>query len=461
MVGGLRFQKKLNAGASEVAASSAPPQDVVIPSFLPPPQSRDATAPARYHPPSTPSRGLILVPNSSPLAQSPAYHQPYQPYQAQNAQGSSSTASSSQYNPWSQSGPSTVQDVLSSSSDFVYGNGPAHASFTRPSRPRGGDVRPLSDVDGLVDEGPPRKRINRGTPPDTQPLGMMTPGSPDIQRPGQRRKQNNSAEGLSHSSDESMLDARSSLAGPSKRIVRGQRPDHADSYEFTVFQLSHPGRDLTVLKAAWNEAKGNDNMASSLLSDPSWKPQSTPTPHNSVTVTKLPSLPSSEPPSVEIGRVEELDEATKAQRVALKQKAKKSSIYANRVTLDTTRSPAVTNISIPMAMSPASPSTPAIAPPRRRRAKKLILSDDEAETTESEEELPKARKYGEVSREKAAFEYFNQANAEAIQELTGKCYIIFPSSFNHSDHNRLRPGASPEDHRASTLLFNIGSQYQT
>ncbi|OAX43317.1 hypothetical protein K503DRAFT_789609 [Rhizopogon vinicolor AM-OR11-026] len=74
---------------------------------------------------------------------------------------------------------------------------------------------------------------------------------------------------------------------------------------------------------------------------------------------------------------------------------------------------------MPRGPSPPSPSTPAIVIPRRKRAKKLILSDDEAEATESEDELPKARKYGEISREKAAFEYFNQANADAIQELTG------------------------------------------
>lgn len=365
---------------------------------------------------------------------------------------------SSQYNPWSQSGPLTVQDVLSSSSEFVH-SAPSHASFTRPSRPWGGDVRPLSDVDGLADEGPPRKRINRGTPSNAQPLGMMTPGSPDIQRPGQRRKQNASTEGQSHSSDESMLDARSSLGGPSKRIVRGQRPNHADSYEFTVFQLSHPGHELATLKAAWIQAEGNDNRASSLLSDSSWKPQSTSTPSNSTTVTKVISTPVPEPPAVEIGRVEEVDEATKAHRAALREKAKKSSIYANRTTLDTTRSPAVT-ISIPRAMSPTSPSTPVIVAPRRKRAKKLILSDDEAESTESEEELPKARKYGEISREKAAFEYFNQANADAIQELTGKHSLPPLSSLGHSDPNRLHHRASREDNRASTLCFNSRSQYQ-
>jgi SWI/SNF-related matrix-associated actin-dependent regulator 1 of chromatin subfamily A len=228
------------------------------------------------------------------------------------------------------------------------------------------------------------------------------------------------AERQSHSSDESMLDVKSSLEGPSKRIVRGQRPDHADSYVFTVFQLSHPGYDLATLRAAWNEANGNDNKASLLLSDSSWKPQSTPTPSNSTTATKIPSMPAPDPSVVETtGRVEEVDEATKIRRAALREKAKKSSIYANRATLDTTRSPAVPDIPIPRAMSPASPSTPSIMVPRRKRPKKLILSDDEAEASESEEELPRTRQNGEISRERAAFEYFNQANADAIQELTG------------------------------------------
>ncbi|KAG0707327.1 SNF2 family N-terminal domain-containing protein [Suillus ampliporus] len=418
-VGGLRFQKKPNKDGSEVTTSSAASSNVALPSFVPPPQSRDATAPARYHPPATPSRGIVLVPNSSPILPDAGYHQSYQPHHLQYTQASSSATGPSQYNLWSQSGPSTVPDVLSSSSGFVHGTGPTHASFTRPSRPWAGDVRPLSEVDGLGDEGPPRKRINRGTPSDARPIGMVTPGSPDIQRPGQRRKQNMSIERQSHSSDESMLDVRSSMEGPSKRIVRGQRPDHADSYEFTVFQLSHPGHDLATLKAAWNEASGNDNKASLLLSDSSWKPASASTPSHPATVAKTPSIPISEPPAVETGRVEEVDEATKVKRAALREKAKKSSIYANRATLDTTRSPAVTNISIPRATSPTSPFTPAITALRRKRPKKLIISDDEAEASESEEELPRARQNGEISRERAAFEYFNQANADAIQELTG------------------------------------------
>ncbi|KAG2059174.1 hypothetical protein BDR06DRAFT_949847 [Suillus hirtellus] len=419
-VGGLRFQKKPNKDGSEATNSSAATSNVAYPSFVPPPQSRDATAPARYHPPATPSRGIVLVPNSSPLPQDASHHQSYRPHHLQYAQGSSSTTGPNHPNLWSQSGPSAVPDVLSSSSGFVHGGASAHASFTRQSRPWAGDVRPLSEVESFGDEGPPRKRINRGTPSDSLPLGMVTPGSPDIQHPGQRRKQNVNAERQSHSSDESMLDVRSSLEGPSKRIVRGQRPDHTDSYVFTVFQLSHPGHDLATLKAAWNEANGNDNKASLLLSDSSWKPQSTSTPSNSAIAIKAPSMPAPEPPTVEnTGRVEEVDEATKTQRAALREKAKKSSIYANRATLDTTRSPAIPNIPISRAMSPASPSTPAIMAPRRKRPKKLILSDDEAEASESEEELPRTRQNGEISRERAAFEYFNQANADAIQELTG------------------------------------------
>ncbi|KAG2145979.1 SNF2 family N-terminal domain-containing protein [Suillus bovinus] len=419
-VGGLRFQKKPNKDGSEATDCSAATSNVAYPSFAPPPQSRDATAPVRYHPPATPSRGIVLVPNSSPLLQDAGYHQSYRPHHLQYAQGSSATTGPNHSNLWSQSGPSAMPDVLSSSSGFVHGGGPAHASFTRQSRPWTGDVRPLSEVDSFGDEGPPRKRVNRGTPPDALPLGMVTPGSPDIQHPGQRRKQNMNAERQSHSSDESMLDVRSSLEGPSKRIVRGQRPDHTDSYVFTVFQLSHPGHDLPTLRAAWNEANGNDNKASLLLSDSSWKPQSTSTPSSSSTVTKAPSMPAPELPTVEsTGRVEEVDEATKTRRAALREKAKKSSIYANRATLDTTRPPAVPNIPISRAMSPASPSTPAIMAPRRKRPKKLILSDDEAEASESEEELPRIRHNGEISRERAAFEYFNQANADAIQELTG------------------------------------------
>lgn len=97
--------------------------------------------------------------------------------------------------------------------------------------------------------------------------------------------------------------------------------------------------------------------------------------------------------------------------------------------------------------------------PRRKRPKKLILSDDEAEASESEEELPRTRQNGEISRERAAFEYFNQANADAIQELTGKSFLLLSLSSAAAKITRLHPRTSTEDHRASALLFNSGPQH--
>jgi SWI/SNF-related matrix-associated actin-dependent regulator 1 of chromatin subfamily A len=79
--------------------------------------------------------------------------------------------------------------------------------------------------------------------------------------------------------------------------------------------------------------------------------------------------------------------------------------------------------------------------PRRKRPKKLILSDDEAEASESEEELPRTRQNGEISRERAAFEYFNQANADAIQELTGIHFQLLSLS---SAAAKITIGCTPE-----------------
>jgi SWI/SNF-related matrix-associated actin-dependent regulator 1 of chromatin subfamily A len=81
-------------------------------------------------------------------------------------------------------------------------------------------------------------------------------------------------------------------------------------------------------------------------------------------------------------RVKEIDEATRAQRAAEKEKGKKSMIYANRSILDTrapvTPSPSkpVINLVTPTPASPISPLTPALKAPQRKRAKKLVINSD-------------------------------------------------------------------------------------
>lgn len=328
---------------------------------------------------------------------------------------------------WGQPSPPAVVDPLSAPSGLVNNARPIYASFTRIPA---GDGRRLSDIEGYSDEGPPRKRINRGdhhyqrpaTPKATtleQP-NVLVPDSPEIQIHGYRRK----PPMASPSSDDSMPDVRHSLDVPSpsgrSRIVRGQRPSpfepNAQSREaLTKFKISNPERDPTLVQAAWDQAGGDIKKATDLLHDPSWKPLPPPIDHNSsAMVFDL---------HTETGRVSEVDEANKASRAAMKEKAKKSSIYANRAILDTTQMPSVTSPSLgSFVASPVSPSTPLVRPPRRRRINAALMSD--SEQSDSDRSRSSSKRPQTNSTEQSAFDYFNSANADALQELTGKSLVF-------------------------------------
>jgi SWI/SNF-related matrix-associated actin-dependent regulator 1 of chromatin subfamily A len=318
-------------------------------------------------------------------------------------------------------------------------------------------------VDGYAEDGPPRKRVNRGGPNDTLPvLGTRAPDSPEIQRLGQRRKANVSLGGLSTSSDDSMPDIRHylepSVTGRS-RILRGQRPGSSEPTEprdtthnkdaFAMFRLSNIERDVNLVQAAWTQAGGEEKKATSLLDDPSWKP-----PPFSIE-SKSPKLNIAPDPPVETGRVAEVDEATKASRAALKEKAKKSSIYANRAVLDTNQSTpisAVSASSIPMVASPTSPSTPLIVP-RRRRVNKVVISDSDQS---DEDEAGDSQSPPVNITERGALDFLNTANIEGLQELTGKTsdiqfqpwFIELSSGCNSEQADKiisLRPFISVDD----------------
>ena len=318
-----------------------------------------------------------------------------------------------------------------------------YASFTRS---HGADVRRLSDVDGFADDGPPRKRINLGGPPATFPVpNTHPPDSPEIQRMGQRRKANVSLGGISTSSEDSMPDIRQSLepttTGPS-RIHRGQRPGSSESTAsrdaiqnkdaFAKFRLSYIVRDSHVVQAAWTQAGGDERKATSILDDPQWRP-----PPPSIE-SKSPKHNAIADPAVETGRVIEVDEATKASRAALREKAKKSSIYANRAVLDTQSTPtsAVSPSSFPTVASPTSPSTPLVAP-RRRRVTKVVMSD--SDQSESEDEGSRSRSPVN-STERGALDFLNTANTDGLQELTGEVCEM-QSRFVFTD---FLPGCSSE-----------------
>ncbi|KAG6372309.1 hypothetical protein JVT61DRAFT_7749 [Boletus reticuloceps] len=367
----------------------------------PPPQSRDASASVHYNPPSTPSstHPIVLVRNSSPIAPEPNQ----QSYQQQNPHDAPSMAGPSRPVPWSRPTQPHNPDPLLSSSGFMNGGRAVYASFTRSY---GGDVRKLSEVDGHAEDGPPRKRVNRGGPADTLPvLGTHVPDSPEIHRLGQRRRANVSLGGVSTSSEDSMPDIRHSLepsATGRSRILRGQRPDSSEPTEprdtthnkdaFAMFRLSNIERDINLVQAAWAQAGGDEKKATSLLDDPLWKPE--------------PKYISLDPPT-ETGRVVEVDEATKVNRAALREKARKSSIYANRAVLDTNQSTpasAISTSSILMVASPTSPSTPLVIP-RRRRLNKVIVSDSDQSDSEDE-----ANHRPVNDTEKRALDFLNTAN---------------------------------------------------
>lgn len=388
----------------------------------PPPQSRDASTSTHYYPHSTPStsHGIVLVPNSSPETN----YQSYPSHQQQNTHDALSVAGPSHYNPWSQPAQPHHPDPLSASSGFVNGGRAVYASFTRNY---GGDIRRLSEVDGYAEDGPPRKRINRGGSADALPVvNAHPPDSPEIQRLGQRRKANMSLGGLSTSSDDSMPDIRQSLE-PSingqSRILRGLRPDSLEPTEprdttynkdaFAKFRLSNIERDINLVQAAWTQAGGDEKKATYFLDDPLWKP------HSLSAESRSPKLNAATDHAAETGRVSEVDEATKANRAALREKAKKSSIYANRAVLDTnqpTPTSAVSTSSIPMVASPTSPSTPLVIP-RRRRVNQVVFSD--SDESDSEDGAGRSQNAPVDDTEGRALNFLNTANTDGLQELTG------------------------------------------
>ncbi|KAF9227391.1 hypothetical protein BS17DRAFT_727605 [Gyrodon lividus] len=417
---GLRFRKTRQDTSELNPPRSVPANGAALLFNTLPAQSRDASTQVRYHPPSTPSsgQGIVLVPNSSPMVPENNY-QSYPSYQQQNINDMPPMAGPSHYNPWSQPGQPQRPDPLSAATGFVNGSKPIYASFTRGY---GGDVRRLSEVDGYIEDGPPRKRVNRGGASDALPqLSVHTPGSPEIQRPGQRRKTNMSASGLSTSSEESMPDIRHSLETPitgRSRIVRGQRTGSSEPAEskdatqskeaFTKFRISNIERDVSLVQAAWDQAGRDVKKATGLLHDPLWKPPPFTVEYKSPTAAP--------DPLIELGRVVEVDEATKAIRAAMKEKAKKSSIYANRAVLDTNQATPTSTVSIPMVASPMSPSTPLIIP-RRRRVNKVFMSD--SEQSDSEDERSHSKRLSIDDTEKTALDYLNTANSDGLQELTG------------------------------------------
>ncbi|THH30785.1 hypothetical protein EUX98_g3404 [Antrodiella citrinella] len=327
-------------------------------------------------------------------------------------------------------------DPLSAPSGYMSGSSSMNALYSRPLMSNGYGTPPV-DIPGRGE--PPRKRLNRGlpeSPPDpidlfqipmspVAPQRSQIPPSPEISRPAQRRKLNNSVVVSSASDDESMSEAAFSVAGPSKsRIVRGQPPhlepissepsqSDFDEDKFMTWKFTQPLHTTDFLRAAWRQAGGDGRKAEAILSDPTWKPPSTSSPKIVV--------------HTETGRVKEVEEANKAQRARQRELGKKSAIY-NRPTMDvrsglSLTTPPVSRAAIDLTKSPMTPGSPEIIVKKVKRLKRKVMESEEEESDDDVVEVKSRRRPSPpppaADSSKKTLEFFNTATAEGIQEISG------------------------------------------
>lgn len=375
--------------------------------YDPPAQSRDATNTSRFFT-ALPSNGTVLVPSSSPLNERSTYVAPYRPFQY-SSDGAIGVGSS-HHNSWGQSLRNHA-DPLSRPSGFVASTGVNNAPITRRSPTAG--RRPI-DLDGGIDEERPRKRANLDVA-SSEVVDVLVPGSPpspDIVRPGQKRRLVTNRSMMlspSLSSDEQSPDRHVSLPGsPKPRLVRGGGTDERG---LVALRMLHPQFPPSIVDAVYHSVGGHSGNTTKILNDPNFD----------ASLYKSPSLVST-PSSVRVvGKVKEVEEEREAQRAQQKQIASKSSIYKNRVTVD---SPTPSSSSLPTS-PPASldPDSPVCPRPARLKTRRQIVDSASENESESEGEDP-------VDRfEKQALGSFNRLGAEALQELTGVPSFVFPSQY--------------------------------
>ncbi|KAF8161134.1 SNF2 family N-terminal domain-containing protein [Crassisporium funariophilum] len=433
----LRFRKNQHANrhqAFPLPSSTLQESSSQPPYAVPPSQSRDATVPSRFFP-TTPSGGNVLVPNSSPLSLAGSISGPYQPYNVQRGHDVASTSSLTNSHVWAQPRTNLTFDPLSAPSGFVSHAGPSHASLRRQWN---------GDGHYTEQEGPPRKKVNRGPSQDAF-VTPDSPPSPDVQRAGHRRRVPSiGMDIISMSSDDSLPEPGRLLPSSSKSRLTKSRPSSSPAPNpmseapqddrFIRFKMTMPMESTVRVQAAWNQAGGDVKKATAILSDISWSPR----PANTRVEKEA------------LGRVKEIDEATRAQRAAAKEKGKRSMIYANRPVLEAKipstppPSKSIIDLAGPSPAAPVSPITPALKAPQRKRAKKLVIdSDSEPELGESSDDGRDTKRLRlENTYESRALEYLNSSGPEALQELTG-CTPEQAKALIE-----LRPFTSPEDIRS-------------
>ncbi|KAG2015484.1 SNF2-family ATP dependent chromatin remodeling factor snf21 [Coprinopsis cinerea AmutBmut pab1-1] len=414
----LRFRKRQEKSNSSTSSSSSSlATDGARQSRYPQPpsQSRDATVNSRFFPtPNTPSSyGKVLVPNSSPdpadiinNAQPAPRNPPKMPALSAHANIHGTS--------WAQARSLFGADPLSAPTTFTSSNTASSSSLRRQR---------TTDGSTIQQEEPPRKRLNRGPSQQSREV-IDIPSSPEVERAAVRRRPRTISDSMemSVSEDDSLPDVASAISGSSRsRLVR-DRPTQgspapsisstpSNDAAYQLFKMAYPLDSDARVRAAWTQAGGDKSKAAAFLSNPSWSPPT-------------PSRPQSNGAEKETGRVKEIDEANKLQRAAVREKGKKSMIYANRPILETNIStPPVSKIASETAVaSPVSPATPFLPAARKiKRTKKLVLdSESEADDSDSDDdrEVKKAR-VAESSYTTRALNYFNTRDVAALQELTG------------------------------------------
>jgi SWI/SNF-related matrix-associated actin-dependent regulator of chromatin subfamily A containing DEAD/H box 1 len=433
----LRFNKNHAAVNQPSISNGQPSKSYYPPSYPPPQQSRDATTSSHYFY-NPPNMGNVLVPSSSPILQ-PA--QPnYTPYShspvndTPQTAGFASHSSQSSSGVWGAYGGYPAADPLSAPTGFTVRGGAPYMSPNHSSGSNSG--RSFPGANGHYEEGPPRKRLNRG-PDSNDSLDLFavpsTPQSIALSPPGHLTRDAS----MQSSDDELPRLGDMASSSSSRRIIRNgagastaspilnasQSSEDEDMKRFTRFKMMQPMEAPGRVRAAWEEAEGDDKKASALLCNPNWSPKTTASP----TLSRREIT----------GRVKEIDDATKAQRAATKEKGKKSMIYANRSVLETkvqVTPQAVKTAAIDLA-TPNTPTSPDVRMPRRRLIKRRVDSESEAENSDASENrkvnlkaktlpLPTPTpapivKHKHLSGEAQALSYFNTKNAEGLQEITG------------------------------------------
>ena len=401
----LRLSKNVRHSPSPVPAAPPCHQSYAAP----PPQSRDATVSSRFFPVSPSSNAIVLVPNSSPLRPD-TQSRPYYPHSETPIHDLASVQPSRPPNgAWSHPQWNHSVDPLSAPSGFVF-NGAANASF------RNGRFGTESSSSSVTerDEGPPRKRQNRGPSEDAFDA-MDVLSSPEIRRATHRRRIASGGTDIQSVTSDDSLPEVQVVSGPSTsrltKIPLTPSPSSSsvastltDEAKFIRFKYTMPQYAPDRVHAAWVQANGDVKRATALLGDPSWSPPS----------------PSSKLLQDAMGRVHGLDEESRARRAAAKEKGKKSMIYANRSNLENSTLIVSTPPSSkrPLEISPLSPETPIIRPPQRKRLKKMVIDSDSEANEESDNDARRNR--SGTSDEMRALNYLNTSGPEALQEFTGK-----------------------------------------